>query len=110
MNKEVTKLLEDFANPKKWELLGGHYYRCRGKSNANTNPPPHEMVKKAITLIEAQTAELASANDGVEHGNEVIEDSIKKNSELQDENDRLKEEIKKAYEHMDAIEQALKED
>jgi len=49
--QEVIKLLEDFGNPKKWELLGGHYYRCRGKSNAKTNRWPHEIVQEAIALL-----------------------------------------------------------
>lgn len=58
MNRDVVEkiekaieILEDFGNPKKWELLGGHYYRCRGKSNAKTNKWPHELVQEAITLL-----------------------------------------------------------
>ncbi len=48
---KAKKLLEDFGNPKKWELLGGHYYRCRGRSNAKTNKAPHEIVQEAISLL-----------------------------------------------------------
>jgi len=50
---EVIELLKDFGDPKKWELLGGHYYRCRGKSLAKTNKWPHEIIKKAISILEA---------------------------------------------------------
>jgi len=51
--EKAIHLLEDFGNPKKWELLGGHYYRCRGKSNADTNKWPHEIMREAISLLRA---------------------------------------------------------
>ena len=49
--EKAIALLEDFADPKKWELLGDHYYRCRSKSNAKTQKWPHEIVQEAITLL-----------------------------------------------------------
>lgn len=48
---KAIKLIEDFGNPRKWELLGGHYFRCRGRSNAKTNKAPHEIVQEAIALL-----------------------------------------------------------
>lgn len=49
--EKAIKLLEDFGNPKKWELLGGHYYRCLGRSNARSNKHPHKIVQEAIALL-----------------------------------------------------------
>jgi len=54
---EAITLLRDFANPKKWELLGGHYYRCRSKSDAKKNLWPHELVEKALALLESAKAD-----------------------------------------------------
>ncbi len=83
---EFTKKLRGFM------VLGDTFDQAGGIDS-------HPLVKPALEacdLIDAQTAELASANDGVEHGNEVIEELIKKNGELQA---RIKE-----------LEQALKGD
>jgi len=54
--KKAKELLEDFANPKKWELLLGHYYRCRGKSDAKHNKWPHEIVQQALAELEHRIA------------------------------------------------------
>ena len=63
---EAIKLLRDFGDPKKWEILGGHYYRCRGKSDAKTNRWPHEIVQEAIVILEAELAEARKKPDTTE--------------------------------------------
>ena len=53
----AIELLKLLGNPKKWELLGGHYYRGKGKLNGKL---PHEVIQQAIVEIIQLQAELAN--------------------------------------------------
>ena len=49
-------------------------------------------LEKEIAKLKA---ELKSANDGVDHGNEVIEDLVKQNDKIKAENAKMKDEVAK---------------
>ena len=57
--QRAIELLEPIADPKRWELLGGYYYRCRGKYEKKW---PHEVIQEALSELRKVTADKEIQN------------------------------------------------